>query len=85
MKNCNKLEGEVKMGNANNDLLIENENLFRALFSAVGAVLFTVLAVNFVMSAGLLLFKVLFVLAALYFSLSTLAYAAYYTNDLQGD
>ncbi|WP_286232467.1 hypothetical protein [Thalassotalea sediminis] len=73
------------MGKAKNDVLIENENLFRALFSALAAVLFIVLAVNYVGTSGLLLFKVLFVLAALYFTLSTLAYAAYYTNDLQSE
>jgi hypothetical protein len=60
---------------------IENENLFRALVSAPLAIFFVILAANSVMSSGIFLFKLIYVCMALYFSLSTLAYAAYYTND----
>lgn len=69
------------MGKAKSDVLIENENLFRALVCAPIAILFGVMAVNSVISPGIVLFKVIFVLMALYFSLSALAYAAYYTNE----
>lgn len=69
------------MGNASSKVLIENENLFRALFSAPFGILFSFLAAELVMSSGLLLFKLLFVAVALYFSLTALAYAAYYTNE----
>jgi hypothetical protein len=61
---------------------IENENLFRALFCAPTAILLVLFAESFLMSSGLALFKVIYVLMALYFTLSTLAYAAYYTNEL---
>jgi hypothetical protein len=61
---------------------IENENLFRALFCAPTAILLVLFAESFLMSSGIALFKVIYVLMALYFTLSTLAYAAYYTNEL---
>jgi hypothetical protein len=61
---------------------IENENLFRAFFCAPTAILLVLFADSFLMSSGIVLFKVIYVLMALYFTLSTLAYAAYYTNEL---
>jgi len=61
--------------------MIENDNLFKALVSFLVAILFIVLAVNSFSTGGLVLFKVLFVLIALVYTLFTLAYAAYYTND----
>ncbi len=61
--------------------VIENENLFRMLFCSPVAILFLVLAESYLMSPGIMLFKVIFVLFALYFTLSALAYAAFYTND----
>ncbi len=70
------------MDKMKSEVLIENENLFRALVCAPIAVLFALFSTSFVLSPGLILFKVIFVILALYFSLSTLAYAAYYTNDL---
>ena len=69
------------MGNVKSEVTIENENLFRALVCAPIAILFAVFAVNSLMSSGIVLFKLIFVCLALYFSLSTLAYAAYYTNE----
>lgn len=69
------------MEHANNSGGIENENLFRALVLAPLAVFFTIIATNSVMSSGIFLFKIIFVFMALYFSLSTLAYAAFYSND----
>jgi integral membrane sensor domain MASE1 len=69
------------MENVKSEVVIKNENLFRALACAPIAILFVIFAVNSVTSPGILLFKVLFVLLALYFTLTTLAYAAYYTND----
>ena len=73
------------MGNGKSEVLIENENLFRGLVCAPIAILFVMLAVNSVMTTGLLLFKLIFVLMALFFTLSTLAYAAYYTNDYHAE
>ena len=70
------------MSNAKSDLLIENENLFRALAFAPIAILLVLFSGDFLMSSGIVLFKVIYVLMALYFTLSTLAYAAYYTNEL---
>jgi hypothetical protein len=70
------------MSQVTNDAGIENENLFRALFCAPTAILLVLFANSFLMSPGVVLFKVIYVLMALYFTLSTLAYAAYYTNEL---
>mgnify|MGYP000064798662 CR=1 FL=1 len=69
------------MENVVNENGIENENLFRALVSAPLAIFFVIIATNSVSSSGIFLFKLIYVCLALYFSLSTLAYAAYYTND----
>jgi len=73
------------MGNSSNEVSIQNENLFRALVCAPLAIMFVLLAANSVMNSGLIIFSVLYVLVALYFVLTTLAYAAYYTNDLYSD
>jgi len=70
------------MSQVKSDAGIENENLFRALFCAPTAILLVLFAESFLMSSGIVLFKVIYVLMALYFTLSTLAYAAYYTNEL---
>lgn len=59
----------------------ENEYLFRAKVCLPVAIFFAMIAVNSFTSSGILLFQVIFVLMALYFSLSTLAYAAFFTND----
>jgi len=69
------------MGKTNSGLVVENENLFRALFCAPMAILFGALTLSLLVSSGLVLFKVIFVLLTLYFSLSALAHAAYYTNE----
>jgi len=69
------------MGKANSGLVIENENLFRALFCAPIAILFGALTLSLLVSSDIVLFKVIFVLLTLYFSLSALAHAAYYTNE----
>lgn len=71
------------MGNATKELAIENENLFRFLVSAPIAILLSIFAVNYIGTSGLMIMKVIFVLMALYFTLTALAYFAYYTNDLQ--
>lgn len=73
------------MASANNVEGIENENLFRALVSAPIAIFFVIIAANSVMSSGVFLFTLIFIGMAIYFSLSTLAYAAYYTNDHHSD
>lgn len=70
------------MSKVKSGFVIENENLFRALFCAPTAILLVLFANDFLMSSGLVLFKVIYVLMALYFTLSTLAYSAYYTNEL---
>lgn len=44
---------------------IENENLFRALFCAPTAILLVLFADSFLMSSGIVLFKVIYVLMAL--------------------
>ena len=67
--------------NNENTLAVENENLFRALVCLPMGILFSILAAYYGASSGLLMFKVIFVLLALAFSLYGLAYAAYYTND----
>ena len=69
------------MGKVNNELLIENENLFRALFSGPVALLFGILSVSFLASSGPVFFKAAFVILTLYFALDALAHAAYYTNE----
>ena len=69
------------MGKVKEEDLVENENLFRALVCSPIAVLFVLLAGNSMMSSGFIVFKVLFVVMALIFSLTAMAYAAYYTND----
>jgi len=70
------------MSNVKSEMIIENENLFRALASAPIAILLVLFAGNFLFSSGIVLFKVIYVLMALYFTLSTLAYAAFYTNEV---
>lgn len=69
------------MEKVKSDVLIENENLYKALASAPIAALFVALAVNSISNSGIFLFQIIFVLLAAYFSLSTLAYAAFYTNE----
>ncbi|TKB44916.1 hypothetical protein [Thalassotalea mangrovi] len=69
------------MTKAENELLIENENLFRSLVCAPVAVLFVLLAANAIMTSSIVIFQVIFVLLAIYFTLSTLAYASFYTNE----
>ncbi|SET51337.1 hypothetical protein [Thalassotalea agarivorans] len=69
------------MGKASSSLVVENENLFRALVCAPVALLFVALAVDSIATSGIVIFQVLFVLIAMYFALYTLAYAAYYTDE----
>lgn len=70
------------MSNVKSDVIIENENLFRTLVFGPVAILFLLFAGPFLMSSWLVLFKVIYVLMTLYFSLSALAHGAYYTNEL---
>jgi len=70
------------MDQVKSDVVVENENLFRALFCGPIALLLVLFGGDFLMSSGLVLFKVIYVLMALYFSISALAYAAFYTNEL---
>jgi hypothetical protein len=70
------------MDKVKSDVVIENENLFRALFFAPITMLLMLFAESFLMFSGLLFFKIIYVLMTLGFFLSTLAYAAYYTNEL---
>lgn len=62
--------------------LIENENLFRSLVCIPPAIIFVLLAVNSISSSGIVLFQIIFTLIATYFTLSTIGYAAIYTNEL---
>ncbi|TLU66197.1 hypothetical protein FE810_05630 [Thalassotalea litorea] len=74
------------MATNNNELLIQNENLFRALVCAPVAVLFVLLAANSVTTSAIVVMQIVFVLLAVCFTLSSLAYASYYTNERsQGD
>ena len=61
---------------------VQNDNLFKAIVCAPISALFVLLAFNSVTNAGIVIFQVLFVILALFFVLSTLAYAAHYTNDV---
>ena len=69
------------MGKVNSDRLIENENLFRAMFSSLITLLLGVLTFSVLMSSSLVFFKAAFVILTLYFSLDAIAHAAYYTNE----
>ena len=71
----------VELGAGEADSLIKNKNLSSALFSAPLAIVFWFFAVNTMMSSGHIVFSVIYLLIALYLSLSALAYAAFYTND----
>ncbi len=70
------------MSKVNSEVVFENENLFRVVFCAPAAILFSILAANSVASSGIVIFQIIFVLMALYFSLCTLGYAALYTNEV---
>ena len=63
------------------EALVQNDNLYRALVSAPIAILFLMLAKNALASPGLIFMTFLFIVMATYFTLSTLAYAAFSTND----
>jgi hypothetical protein len=73
------------MDQVKRDVVVKNENLFRTLFCAPIALLLVLFAQSFLMSSGLVLFKVFYVLMALYFVLSTLAYGAFYTNEVYAE
>jgi hypothetical protein len=70
------------MGHVTSDVIIENENLFRTMIFAPVAILLVLFAESFLMSSGIVLFKVIYVLMTSYALLSALAYGAYYTNEL---
>lgn len=70
------------MGKVNSELVIKNENLFRALVSVPSAILFVLLSINSVANSGILIFQIIFILLAMYFSLNAISYAAQYTNEL---
>jgi uncharacterized membrane protein YqjE len=70
------------MGNVKSEVVIENENLFRALVFGPVAILLVLFGSSFLMSPGVVLFKVIYVLMASYFSISALAHAAFYTDEL---
>ena len=70
------------MSNVKSDLVIENENLFRTLFFAPVVILLVLFGETFLMSPGLVFFKAIYVLMALYASISMIAYGALYTNEV---
>ncbi len=70
------------MGQVKSDVVVENENLFRALFCAPIALILVMFGESFLTSSGLVLFKIIYVVMALYFTLSALAYGAFYTNEI---
>lgn len=59
----------------------ENQNLGKLVKFTPFAIIFTMIAVSSVTSPANILFKVIFVLMAIYFLYSALAAAAHYTND----
>ncbi|NMP32329.1 hypothetical protein HII17_12225 [Thalassotalea sp. M1531] len=69
------------MGNSNTGVVIENEHLFRSLICAPVAIFFALLAQQWITTSGAIVMSVIFVIIALIFMLSTLSYAAYYTNE----
>ncbi|MEW6991237.1 hypothetical protein AADZ91_11150 [Colwelliaceae bacterium 6441] len=69
------------MEKLNNERIIKNENLFRALVCLPTAILFTLLSINSVANSGIFIFQIIFILMAIYFSLSAISYAAHYTNE----
>jgi len=70
------------MSNNNDTLLIENENLFRSLVFSPVAIVLIIFGADFLTSSWLFLFKVIYVVVALYSTICALAYSAYYTNEL---
>jgi len=70
------------MEKVQSESIITNENLFRALVCVPLVILFVLLSINSVATSGIILFQILFILLALYFSLSAISYAAHYTNEL---
>tara|TARA_B110000881_G_C18519245_1_gene486633 strand:+ start:620 stop:856 length:237 start_codon:yes stop_codon:yes gene_type:complete len=69
------------MGRTKSTESIENDNLFKALICLLPALGFTLMAKQLWLSPGLVLLDVLFTLVAMYFVLSVLVHAAWYTND----
>ena len=63
------------------DSLIKNENLLNALVCAPLAILFCFFASHSITSSEHVVFNMVYVLLASYFSLRMLASAAFYTND----
>ena len=70
---------ELEEGRA--ESFIKNDNLFKAIVCSPLAVLFTFFAFNSIASSGHIVFNVAYILIAAYFILSSLAYAAFYSND----
>jgi len=60
---------------------IENDNLFKALICVLPAIGFSLMAKYLWLSPGLVFLDVLFTFVAVYFVLSVLMHAAWYTND----
>ena len=69
------------MEDNNNEAITVNDHLFRSLVCAPIALLFSWLAISSIAASGFGFINIIFVLMALFFSLSTLAYAAYHTNE----
>jgi hypothetical protein len=61
--------------------LIKNTNLSKLLYHTPLAIFFVAVAIDSVASGAHIVFNIASVLIALCFTLSTLAYAAFYTND----
>jgi hypothetical protein len=69
------------MEQVKSESIIKNENLFRALVYVPLAALFVLLSINSVATSGIIIFQILFILMAMYFTLSAISYAAHYTNE----
>ena len=67
------------------DPLFENKNLSKAIKFSPLAILFTFFAFNSITTSTSIVFQTMFVLMAFILILSTIAYAAFYTNDYHAE
>jgi len=69
------------MEKVSQERIIENENLFRAGVNLPAAIFFAFLSINSIANSGVFILQIIFILLTIYFSLSVMSYAAYYTNE----
>ncbi|XQW83728.1 hypothetical protein ACOYR1_11305 [Thalassotalea piscium] len=69
------------MEQVKSERIIKNENLFRAGVCIPAATLFVLLSINSVVTSGIMILQIIFIVLAAYFTLSALSYFASYTNE----